>query len=164
MTAKKKSSSAASSSAAKRTNRSGATASVFSAEERAAMRDHANEVKAARRPRADGASEESAVLAKLAGMPAPDRAIGERLHAIISRVAPSLAPRLWYGMPAYSKDGKVLCFFQNGSKFKTRYSTLGFSDQATLDEGEMWPVAFALERLTPTEEAKITELLKKAVR
>lgn len=107
--------------------------------------------------------EESTVLAKIAEMPAQDRAMGERLHAIIKTSAPELSPRLWYGMPAYTKDGKVVCFFQNSQKFKTRYSTLGFSDKANLDEGAMWPVAFALKELTATVEEKISELVKKAV-
>ena len=113
--------------------------------------------------RADKVDGESAVLAKIAEMPEPDRAMGEQVHAIIKASAPNLSPRLWYGMPAYSKDGKVICFFQNSQKFKTRYSTLGFSDKANLDEGVMWPVAFALKELTATEEARITALVKKAV-
>jgi len=110
--------------------------------------------------KADGESE---VLAKIAEMPEPDRAMGERLHAIIKASAPALSPRLWYGMPAYAKDGKVVCFFQSAQKFKTRYSTLGFSDAANLDEGAMWPVAFALKELTGAEEARISALVKKAV-
>ena len=114
-------------------------------------------------PRPDKGDGESAVLAKIAEMPEPDRAMGERVHAIIKASAPSLLPRLWYGMPAYAKDGKVICFFQNSQKFKTRYSTLGFSDKANLDEGNMWPVAYALKELTATEEARIVELVKKAV-
>lgn len=135
----------------------------FTAEERAAMRERAKELKAASRPRAKGETEESDVLAKLATMKGNDRALGERLHAIIRESAPQLEPRLWYGMPAYSKNGKVLCFFQDAAKFKARYATLGFSDQATLDDGEMWPTSFALRALTKTEEAKIVQLLKKAV-
>jgi uncharacterized protein YdhG (YjbR/CyaY superfamily) len=127
------------------------------------MRERAQELKAAARPGARGASEESAVLAKLAEMPAPDRAMGERLHAIIRASAPDLSPRLWYGMPAYAKDGNVVCFFQGAQKFKTRYATLGFSDKATLDEGHMWPTAFALKELTPAVEAAIGALLKRAV-
>ena len=134
----------------------------FTEEERAAMRERARELKAASRP--GGASEESAVLEKLAAMPAADRAMGERLHAIIRATVPDLSPRLWYGMPAYAKDGKVLCFFQNAQKFKTRYSTLGFSDTAALDEGQMWPTTFALKELTAAEEARIAELLRRAVR
>ena len=114
-------------------------------------------------PRADKADGESAVLAKIAAMPEPDRALGERLHAIIKASAPALSPRLWYGMPAYAKDGKVVCFFQSAQKFKTRYATFGFSDKANLDEGAMWPTAFALKELTAAEEARIGALVKKAV-
>jgi len=114
-------------------------------------------------PRADKADGESAVLAKIAEMPEPDRAMGKRLHAIIKASAPALSPRLWYGMPAYSKDDKVVCFFQSAQKFKTRYATLGFSDKAHLDEGAMWPTSFALKKLTAAEEAKIAALVKKAV-
>ncbi|MGA2661187.1 MAG: DUF1801 domain-containing protein, partial [Verrucomicrobiota bacterium] len=116
-----------------------------------------------RGPRADKADGESAVLANLAEMPEPDRAIGERLHAIIKASAPALSPRLWYGMPAYAKDGKVVCFFQSAQKFKTRYATFGFMHEANLDEGAMWPTAFALKELTAAEEAKISALVKKAV-
>jgi uncharacterized protein YdhG (YjbR/CyaY superfamily) len=136
----------------------------FTDEERAAMKEHAQELKAAARrgPQADTADEESAVLAKIAEMPQPDRTIGERLHAIIKASAPALSPRLWYGMPAYAKDGKVVCFFQNAQKFKTRYATFGFQHEAKLDEGAMWPVAFALKELTGTEEARIAALVKKA--
>ena len=120
--------------------------------------------KAAARPAcADEADGESAVLAKIAEMPEPDRALGERLHAIIKASAPDLSPRLWYGMPAYAKDGKVVCFFQSAQKFKTRYATFGFMHQANLDEGAMWPTAFALKELTATEEARIGALVKKAV-
>ena len=114
-------------------------------------------------PRADKADGESAVLAKIAAMPGPYRAMGERLHATIKASAPALSPKVWYGMPAYAKDGKVVCFFQSAQKFKTRYATLGFSDKANLDEGAMWPTAFALKDLTPAEEAKISALVKKAV-
>jgi uncharacterized protein YdhG (YjbR/CyaY superfamily) len=113
--------------------------------------------------RADKAEGESAVLAKIAGMPEPDRVLGERLHAIIKASAPALSPRLWYGMPAYARDGNVVCFFQSAEKFKTRYMTLGFSDKANLDEGAMWPTAFALKELTAAEEARIGALVKKAV-
>ena len=113
-------------------------------------------------PQAKKANGESAVLANIAAMPGPDRAIGERLHAIIKANAPDLSPRLWYGMPAYAKDGKVLCFFQPAQKFKTRYATLGFNDVARLDEGAMWPVAFALTELTAADEARIGALVKKA--
>jgi uncharacterized protein YdhG (YjbR/CyaY superfamily) len=128
----------------------------FTDEERAAMRERAQELKA---DKADG---ESAVLAKISEMPAPDRALGERLHAIITASAPALLPKLWYGMPAYAKDGKVVCFFQPANKFKTRYATFGFNDSANLDEGALWPVAFAVKELTATEEARISELVKKA--
>jgi uncharacterized protein YdhG (YjbR/CyaY superfamily) len=125
------------------------------------MRERAQEVKAgARRGKADG---ESDVLAKIAEMPKPDRAMAERLHAIIKASAPGLSPRTWYGMPAYAKDGKVVCFFQSAQKFKSRYATLGFSDKANLDKGAMWPTSFALKKLTGAEEAKIRALVKKAV-
>jgi uncharacterized protein YdhG (YjbR/CyaY superfamily) len=137
----------------------------FTDEERAAMRERAKEVKAAARrgPRAAKADGESDVLAKSAEMPKPDRAMAERLHAIIKVSAPALSPRTWYGMPAYAKDGKVVCFFQSAQKFKSRYATLGFSDKANLDEGAMWPTAFALKELTAAEEARIIALVKKAV-
>jgi hypothetical protein len=114
-------------------------------------------------PRANEADGESAVLVKIAEMPKPDRALGERLHAIIKASAPALAPRLWYGMPAYARDGKVVCFFQSAQKFKTRYATLGFLHEANLDEGAMWPTAFALKDLTAAEEARVAALVKKAV-
>ena len=114
-------------------------------------------------PRADKADGESAVLAAIAAMPAPYRAIGERLHAIVKASAPVLSPKLWYGMPAYAKDGTVVCFFRGGEKFKERYMTLGFNDKANLDEGHMWPIAFALKELTTAEEARIAALVKKAV-
>ena len=114
-------------------------------------------------PRAKKEDGESAVLAKIAAMPGPDRAIGERLHAIIKANSPALSPKLWYGMPAYAKDGKIVCFFQSGQKFKTRYATFGFSDTANLDEGALWPTAYALKELTATEEARIVALVKKAV-
>ncbi len=138
----------------------------FTAEERAAMKERAQELKAAARrgPRADKADEESAVLAKIAAMPGTERAMGERLHAVIKASAPALSPRLWYGMPAYAKDGKVVCFFQSAQKFNTRYATFGFSDAANLDKGALWPVAFALKELTAAEEARIGALVKKAVR
>jgi len=137
----------------------------FTAEERAAMKDRATELKAAarRRPRAAKADGEADVLAKLAEMPGPDRALGERLHALIRATAPDLTPTTWYGMPAYAKDGKVICFFQAAQKFKTRYATLGFSDKANLDDGGMWPVYFALSDLTAADEAKIAALVKQAV-
>ena len=137
----------------------------FSAEERAAMKERARELKAeARRgPRAKKADGESDVLAKIAEMPKPDRAMAERLHTIVEASAPALSPRTWYGMPAYAKDGNVVCFFQSAHKFKTRYSTFGFSDKANLDEGTVWPVAFALKELTAADEARIGALVKKAV-
>jgi uncharacterized protein YdhG (YjbR/CyaY superfamily) len=135
----------------------GKTAKGFTDEERAAMKERVQELRA---EKADG---ESAVLAKIAALPQPDRAIGERLHALIRANAPGLSPRTWYGMPAYAKDGNVVCFFQSAQKFKTRYGTLGFSDKAKLDDGHMWPTAFALQELTAAEEAKIVALIKKAV-
>jgi uncharacterized protein (DUF1697 family)/uncharacterized protein YdhG (YjbR/CyaY superfamily) len=137
----------------------------FAEEERAAMQERARELKAeARRgTRASKSDGESDVLAKIAEMQGPDRAMAERLHAIIKSSAPILSPKTWYGMPAYARDGKVVCFFQSASKFKTRYATLGFSDAADLDEGAMWPVGFALKELTEAEEAKIRALVKKAV-
>ena len=137
----------------------------FTAEERAAMQERAKEVKAASRrgPRANKADDEAAVLAKIAELPEPDRALAERLHAIITASAPVLAPKLWYGMPAYARDGKVVCFFQAAQKFNTRYATLGFNDVAHLDDGAMWPTAFALTELTATDEARIGELVKKAM-
>ena len=142
---------------AKRT--AGKSSKTFTAEERAAMRERARELKAAA-GRADG---EADVLAKIAEMQESDRAIAERLHAIVKATAPGLSPRTWYGMPAYSKDDKVVCFFQSGQKFKTRYATFGFSDKAHLDDGSMWPTSFALKELTAAEEARITALLKTAV-
>ena len=141
------------------------TSGGFTAEERAAMKEHAQELKTAARrgPRAAKADGESDVLAKIAEMPEPDRALGERLHAIITASAPALTPRTWYGMPAYAKDGKIVCFFQPAQKFKTRYATLGFNDAANLDEGAMWPIAYALTELTAADEAQIGALVKKAV-
>jgi uncharacterized protein YdhG (YjbR/CyaY superfamily) len=137
----------------------------FTDEERAAMKDRVQETKAVGRrgARADKADEEGVVLAKISEMPEADRAMGERLHAVITASAPALSPRLWYGMPAYAKDGKVLCFFQPAHKFKARYATLGFNDAAKLDEGAMWPTAFALTELTAADEARIGALVKKAV-
>jgi uncharacterized protein YdhG (YjbR/CyaY superfamily) len=142
-----------------------AKSNTFSAEEKAAMKERAKEQKAAvrRGPSAARVDSESEVLAKIAEMAEPDRAMAERLHAVIKTSAPGLAPKLWYGMPAYAKDGKVICFFQPAQKFKTRYSTLGFSDDAKLDEGSMWPNAFALTELTAADEARIGALVKKAV-
>src|SRR5690349_149263 len=150
---------------AKSTTAIGKTFKGFTDEERLAMKERVQELKAAARrgPRADKADGESALLAKIAGMPEPDRAMGKRLHAIIKASAPALSPRLWYGMPAYAKDDKVVCFFQSAQKFKTRYATLGFSDAAKLDEGALWPTAFALKALTAVEEAKVGALVKKAV-
>jgi uncharacterized protein YdhG (YjbR/CyaY superfamily) len=141
------------------------TSGRFSDEERAAMKERAQELKAAPRrgPRADKADGEADVLAKIAEMPEPDRAMADRLHALIKASAPALSPRTWYGMPAYAKDGNVVCFFQPAQKFKARYSTLGFSDKANLDEGTMWPVVFALTELTGADEARIGALVKKAV-
>ena len=143
--------------AKKATRKSAKRFKGFTAEERAAMKERVQELKAA------GADGESAVLAKIAAMREPDRAMGKRLHGIIKASAPALAPRLWYGMPAYAKDGKVVCFFQSAQKFKTRYATFGFSDKAKLDEGALWPTAFALKELTAAEEARIGALVKKAV-
>lgn len=134
----------------------------FTKEERDAMRDHVKELKAARSQSSGDAERD--VLDKIAAMAAPDRAIAERVHAIVKASAPNLTPRLWYGMPAYAKDGTVICFFQNAAKFKSRYSTLGFSDKAALDDGRMWPTGFALTELGPAEEAKIAALVKRAVR
>ena len=138
---------------------------AFTDEERAAMKERAQELKseARRGPRAEKVGGESAVLAKIAEMPEPDRAMGERLHAIIKASAPALSPKTWYGMPAYAKDGKVVCFFQSAQKFNSRYATLGFSDEANLGEGAMWPTSFALKELTATEEARIGALVKRAV-
>ena len=138
---------------------------VFTDEERAAIQQRAKEVKTAARrgPRAANADEEGDVLAKIAEMTGSDRARAERLHAVIKASTPALSPKLWYGMPAYAKDGKNVCFFQPAKKFKTRYATFGFNDPANLDEGTMWPVAFALTKLTAADEAKIAALVKKAV-
>lgn len=135
----------------------------FTAEERAAMKERAKEAKAERsgKGKADG---ERDVLAKIAEMPEPDRLLAERIHALVKAAVPALTPRTWYGMPAYASDGKVVCFFQAAQKFKARYATLGFSDQANLDEGVMWPTAFALTTLTPEIEARISELVQKALR
>jgi uncharacterized protein YdhG (YjbR/CyaY superfamily) len=138
--------------------------SGFTAEERAAMRERAKEVKAEARASTDKAAGEKALLAKIAEMPGTDRALAERLHAIVKASAPVLWPKTWYGMPAYAKDGKVVCFFQSAEKFHSRYATFGFSDQANLDDGAMWPTAFALTELTAAEEARIGALVKKAVR
>lgn len=139
------------------------TPNGFTAQERAAMKERAKELKAEERARKDRSAGERDLLAKIAEMAEPDRAMAERIHAIVSASAPELSPETWYGMPAYAKDGKVVCFFQSAQKFNTRYATLGFSDTANLDEGDMWPVAFALKELTATEEARISALVKKAV-
>ena len=138
--------------------KTGKPAKGFTAEERAAMRERARELKA----EAEGVVDEKALLAKIDEMAAPDRAMARRLHAIIKAAAPDLSPKLWYGMPAYAKDGKVLCFFQSAEKFKTRYCTLGFSDKALLDDGTMWATAYALPRLTAEDEARIVVLIRKA--
>jgi uncharacterized protein YdhG (YjbR/CyaY superfamily) len=136
----------------------------FTAEERAAIRELARELKAARRrgPRAGTADGESDVLARIAEMREPDRAMAERLHAIVKASGPALSPKTWYGMPAYAKDGKVVCFFQSAQKFNSRYATLGFSDTAKLDDGAMWPTSFALRELTAADEAEIAALVKRA--
>jgi uncharacterized protein YdhG (YjbR/CyaY superfamily) len=144
---------------AKRTDVNGNESKGFTAAEKAAMRERVKELKAA----AGKADWERDVLEKIASMPAPDRALGERLHKIIKATAPALEPRLWYGMPAYAKDGKIVCHFQDANKFKARYATLGFTDEANLDEGTMWPNAYALTKLTAADEAKIAALVKKAV-
>jgi uncharacterized protein YdhG (YjbR/CyaY superfamily) len=136
----------------------------FTAEEREAMKARVREVKAeARRARGDKGDGEGEVLAKIAELPEPDRTMAQRLHDIVTASAPNLVPRLWYGMPAYAKDGNVVCFFQSGQKFKTRYASLGFSDKAQLDDGAMWPNSFALKALTAVEAARIAALVKKAV-
>ena len=137
----------------------GTTSTGFTAEERAAMKERAQELKAEAR-KVDG---EQAVLAKIAEMPEHDRALGERLHEIIKASAPALSPKTWYGMPAYAKGDKIVCFFQGADKFKSRYATLGFNDEANLDDGAMWPTSFALKQLTAANEARIVELVKKAV-
>jgi uncharacterized protein YdhG (YjbR/CyaY superfamily) len=149
---------------AKSTTATDKTSKGFTAEERAAMKERAKELKAEARANKDKAEGESDVLAKIAEMPESDRAMAERLHAIIKASAPDLSPRTWYGMPAYAKDGKVVCFFTSADKFKSRYATFGFNDAANLDEGAMWPTSFALKELTPADEATIGKLVKKAVR
>jgi uncharacterized protein YdhG (YjbR/CyaY superfamily) len=147
----------------KSTTASGKKSKGFTDEERAAMKERAQELKAAARASKDKADGESAVLEKIAEMPKPDRAMAERLHAIIKASAPALSPKTWYGMPAYAKDGKVVCYFQSAHKFKSRYATFGFNDAANLDEGAMWPTSFALKELTAADEARIGALVKKAV-
>jgi len=149
---------------ARSTSASGGIYEGFTEEEKAAMKERANELKAEARANKDKAEGESALLAKIAEMPEGDRAMAEVLHAIITASAPSLLPKTWYGMPAYAKrDGKVVCFFQSGQKFNARYATFGFNDVANLDEGAMWPTSFALKELTAADEAKIAALVKKAV-
>jgi uncharacterized protein YdhG (YjbR/CyaY superfamily) len=146
------------------TQKSAQSTRGFSAEEKAAMKERARELKAEERANKDRAEGESDVLAKIAEMPEPDRVMAKRIHAIIKASAPALSPKTWYGMPAYAnKDGKIVCFFTAASKFDTRYATLGFNDDANLDEGAMWPTSFALRKLTAAEEAKISALVKKAV-
>ncbi|HZQ10591.1 MAG TPA: DUF1801 domain-containing protein [Anaerolineae bacterium] len=149
---------------AKRTTALGKTSNVWTDEERAAMKERARELKAEERANQNRAAGESDVLAKIAEMQESDRALAKRLHAIVKASAPDLSPKTWYGMPAYAnKEGKVVCFFQPAQKFNTRYATFGFNDTANLDEGAMWPVAFALKELTAAEEARISALVKKAV-
>jgi uncharacterized protein YdhG (YjbR/CyaY superfamily) len=145
---------------AKSTSAKGAASAGFSAEEKAAARERVRELKA-EAAKADGKAE---LLAAIARMQEPDRAIAKKVHALITAAAPGLTPKTWYGMPAYAKDGNVICYFQNAGKFKVRYQTLGFSDKAKIDDGAMWPIQYALSKLTATEEAKITALVKRAVR
>jgi uncharacterized protein YdhG (YjbR/CyaY superfamily) len=142
----------------------GKASSGFSAEERAAMRERAKELKAEERVNRDRAAGEKDLLAKIAEMKPPDRALAKRVHEIVTASAPDLAPKTWYGMPAYAKDGKVLCYFQDAGKFKSRYATFGFSDEANLDKGAMWPTSFALKKLTPADEKMLAALVKQAVK
>jgi uncharacterized protein YdhG (YjbR/CyaY superfamily) len=150
---------------AKSTNAAGTSSQRFTDEERAAMKERAEELKAESRrgTRVKKADGEGDLLAKIAEMPEPDRALAERLHAVVKAAAPDLSPKTWYGMPAYAKDGKVVCFFQSAQKFNSRYATFGFSDAANLDKGAMWPTSFALKEMTAAEETKIRALVKKAV-
>ena len=157
--AEKKPAKKAAQKAAEGTTASGKASKVFTGEERAAMQARAQELKS----NAGKADDENAVVEKIAAMAEPDRSMAQRLHAIIKASAPELSPKLWYGMPAYAKDGNVVCFFQDARKFKTRYATLGFSDKANLDEGQMWPIGFALKELTAADEARIGALVKKAM-
>ncbi len=150
--------------ARKKPAKAAAKASTFTAEEKAAMKEYAAEQKKAARRGADKADDERDVVAKIAAMAQPDRAMAERVHAIVKANAPGLSPRLWYGMPAYANDAGVVCFFQDAKKFKSRYATLGFSDKAHLDEGEMWATGFALKGLTAADETRIAALVKKAVK
>ena len=147
----------------KTTQKSGTTAKGFTPEERAAMKERARELKAEARANKSRADGESDLLAKIAEMRGPDRAMAKRLHAIVKASAPALSPKTWYGMPAYAKDGKVVCYFQSAQKFNARYATFGFSDEANIDEGAMWPTSFALKELTAADEARIGALVKKAV-
>jgi len=148
---------------ARNTAAKGKTSQGFTDEEKAAMRERAKELKAQARAGKDRVAGESAVLEKIAELPEPDRSMAERIHAIVKASAPVLIPRTWYGMPAYTRDGKVVCFFQAAAKFDTRYATFGFNDTANLDDGAIWPTSFALKELTPVGETKIAELIKKAV-
>jgi uncharacterized protein YdhG (YjbR/CyaY superfamily) len=148
---------------AKSTTATGKTYDGFTDEERGAMKERAKELKAEARADKDRAEGERAVLAKIAEMPEPDRVLAERLHAIVKASAPALSPKTWYGMPAYAKDGKIVCFFTSADKFKSRYATFGFNDAANLDDGTMWPTSFALTELTAADEARIGALVKKAV-
>jgi uncharacterized protein YdhG (YjbR/CyaY superfamily) len=148
---------------AKRTTASDETSAGFTAEERAAMKERARELKAEARTQKDRAAGEGDLLAKIAEMPEPDRSMAERIHAVITASAPELSPKTWYGMPAYARDGKVVCFFTPASKFNTRYATFGFNDAANLDDGAMWPTSFALTELSADNEARIGALVKKAV-
>ncbi len=141
----------------------GKTSEGFSDQERAAMKERARELKAEARANRDRAAGERAVLEKIAEMPEPDRTMAERIHAIVNDSAPALSPKTWYGMPAYAKEGKVVCYFTPASKFKERYATFGFNAEANLDEGNMWPTSFALKKLTAADEARIAALVKKAV-
>jgi uncharacterized protein YdhG (YjbR/CyaY superfamily) len=149
--------------AQKSSSRNVADGRGFTAEEKAAMRERAREQKAEARSKDARADGEKDLLAKVAEMPASDRAMAERLHALITAAAPDLAPKTWYGMPAYARDGKVVCFFQAADKFKARYATFGFSDEARIDDGAMWPTSFALTKLTEADEARVVELVKKAI-
>jgi uncharacterized protein YdhG (YjbR/CyaY superfamily) len=161
--AEKKSAKKGTQRSAKTSTAAGGRSKGFTAEERAAMRERAQELKAEARASKDRAAGEKALLAKIAEMPQPDRAMAERLHAIVTAGAPGLSPKTWYGMPAYAKEGKVVCFFQSADKFKSRYATFGFNDTANLDEGAMWPTSFALKKLTAADEKRIAALVKKAV-
>jgi uncharacterized protein YdhG (YjbR/CyaY superfamily) len=159
----KKSATKAAKKSAKSTTASGKESKGFTDDERVAMKERAEELKREARGRVDKAGGEDAVLAKIAEMKGADGALAKRLHALITASAPALSPKTWYGMPAYAKDGKVVCYFQSAQKFKSRYATFGFSDEANLDEGAMWPTSFALKELTAADEARIRELVKKAV-